>query len=60
MRMFLQNLLYICVTVMGVDAARHFLDSPEVARLVQMLEDGSTQRRIAERLGVSMNAVGRL
>ena len=28
---------------MVVDAARHFLDSPEVARMLQMLEDGSTR-----------------
>ena len=37
-----------------------YLNEPEVVRAVQMLEDGATQRTVAERLGVSCSVVARL
>ncbi len=39
---------------------RRYLNEPEVASAVQMLEDGVTQRTVAERLGVSRSVVARL
>ncbi len=39
---------------------RCYLDEPEVATAVQMLEDGATQRTVAERLEVGRSVVARL
>ena len=39
---------------------RRFLSVIEVARAVQMLEDGATQRTVAERFGVSRSIIARL
>ncbi len=50
-------LLVICEIGCGV---RRYLNEPEVARAVQMLEDGAAQKTIAERLGVNRSVVARL
>ena len=53
-------LFVMCVVSVVVDAARRFWSPPEVARVVQRVEDGSTQRLVAQRLGVSRSVIGRL
>jgi transposase len=46
-----------CVVVLSLlyhaDCVRHFLDQYQVARAVQLLEDGQTHRAVANRFGVS-------
>lgn len=43
MWIFLRLLFAVCVVSVVINAARRFLSPPEVARAVQMLEDGSTR-----------------
>lgn len=59
MRTLAQLIWFMRAVVTVEDAVRHFLNSPEVARAVQMLEDGFTQRQVGERLGVSRSVVAR-
>ena len=60
MRPILQLLLLVNATVVVFDAARHLLGLPDIARAIQMIEDGSTQRQGAERFCVSRSVVARL
>ena len=41
-------------------AVRHYFNSEETARVVQMIEDGLSQRHVARHLGVSPSVVNRL
>lgn len=43
-----------------VDAVRRILREPEVARAVQLLEEGAVQRVVADRLGVARSVIARL
>ena len=59
----MQFILVICCVLTHLQlsvAVRHFLSEPEVARAVQLLEDGATQRAVAERFGVSRSVIARL
>ena len=60
MTLALRLLFDVCVVLVVLHAARRFLSVPEVARAVQMLEDGSTQILVAQRLCVSRIVVERL
>ena len=50
------SLWFLVVT----NAARRYLDPADVARAVQLLEDGNTQREVARRLAVSRSVISRL
>lgn len=41
-------------------APRRYLSVPDVTRAVQLLEDGATQRTVAERFGVARSVIARL
>ena len=58
------NAFYFWFIVLTLPATakcvRRFLTEPEVARAVQLLEDGATVQRVAQRFGVSVSVVSRL
>jgi len=64
MRMFVHLLFIVCfvnllfIICAVLDAVRCFLNPPKVAIVVQILEDGSTQRVVIQRLGVFRSVVG--
>ena len=59
MKFFVQFLVaFACLS--AVNRVRRYLREPEVARAVQMLEDGQTQRRVAAIVGVSPSVIARL
>ena len=58
--MFSASYLIAGCILIFVGAARQHLDLPDVARAVQLLEDGERLRVVARRLGVSPSIVSRL
>lgn len=59
MKIFRLIFTVLCICVLSVTVRRH-LDSFETARAVQMIEDGVSQRQVADVLGVSPSVVNRL
>lgn len=56
----LQHLLFLISMITSSIAVRHHLEENNVARAVQMMEDGLSQRQVAERMGVSRSVIARL
>lgn len=53
--------LLCCLTFIALSAGvRRYLTEPEVARAVQLVEDGLPQRQVARRFGVSPSVINRL
>ena len=59
MNVFGMMLILFCINGLSFTVRRHF-NSEETARVVQMIEDGLSQRRVARYLGVSPSVVNRL
>ena len=59
MNVFGMMLILFCINGLSFTVIRHF-NSEETARAVQMIEDGLSQRRVAQYLGVSSSVVNRL
>ena len=59
MEIFKTHLVFLSILTC-LEAVRRHLQENEVARAVQMIEDGLTQRQVAVCLGVSRSVVSRL